>query len=140
MISGTVTLDLSGLNAVKKNMNRIVRTAVRKNSKTVVNAFKGNLASHKRTGGAYKACGSKIRTYKGAVVLIVGAKSSFQMSLGTRVRGKHKGEAIIYRPSKILHILEKKYHPLGAAKTSTEAMVIAGISREVAAGFAALTA
>lgn len=108
MIEAGIELDLSPLIGLQKQIVRkIVRKAMNKASKIVRDKAKSNANSIANTGHLAKSFGVKVRTYKTTVVAIVGPRSKYVKELGVYTRGKRKGEARRYRPSAILHLLEK---------------------------------
>lgn len=107
MLSAKFALDLKPLEGLKKSLtNKIVRQAMREASKPMLKEVKKNAATHKRTGFLQKVFKIKMRTYKTGIVAIVGPATT-KFTLGTRVRGKRKGQPRVYRPSSIVHLFEK---------------------------------
>jgi hypothetical protein len=110
VIKGEVVIDLTPLEGLRKTLvSRILRKAVTEAGRVVRTAVKGNADTFRRTGGMAKAIGIKVKTYseRKTAVAIVGPRSKWQRELGVRTRGKHRGETIVYRPSKIAHIIER---------------------------------
>ncbi len=59
------------------------------------------------SGTLYRSLGQKVKVWSnGNVTAIVGARLGYDRQVGTRVRGKKKGEAIYVRPTKYLHLVE----------------------------------
>ena len=123
-------------------MNKILRKAVTEASRIVKTAVKGNADATQRFGFLAKSIGVKVKTYKGVAVAVVGPRSKWSKTKGVYVKGKHKGEAKMFKPSKYAHLIEKgtkrsQAHPfLKPALDSTGDqylnMLSAAIERQIA--------
>lgn len=103
-----VELDLTPAENLKKSLvNKIMRKAITTASKPTYDAVKSNAKRHKRYGYLAKSFGRKAKTYKDAVVSIIGPKSKYIVTAGTYAKGKSKGQPKRYRPSFYEHFLEK---------------------------------
>ena len=101
-------VDLSPLTGLKKSLvNRIMRPAIRKGCKTVLKAARANTRALAKRGFMSKSLLVKIKRYPTTMVGVIKADYQKTMSLGVARRGKYKGQERIYRPAKILHIVER---------------------------------
>jgi hypothetical protein len=110
MIEGTVTIDLSPLEGLRKTLvSKIMRKAITQASKIVQAAVKTNAQAVKLHGFTAKSIGVRVKVYSAqlAAVAIVGPRSKWYREQGTRTRGKHKGAPIVFRPSYTAHLIEK---------------------------------
>lgn len=106
MITAQVKVDLSPLAGLRKALvGKIMRKGVRDAAAPVKDAAKNNALAFQRTGGLAKSIGIRIRTFPSAVVAIVGPKTAWRKVLGEYTRGKRKGQAKIYIPSKVAHFM-----------------------------------
>jgi HK97 gp10 family phage protein len=108
MLKANFDVDLSPMENLKKSLtNKILRQSMREASQPVLQAVKSNAKQHVRLGYLVKVLKLKMRTYKTGIVSIVGPQSDKVFVLGIRKRGKSIGQPIRYRPSAIVHLLEK---------------------------------
>jgi hypothetical protein len=99
------------VNGLKSTVrNRISRQVTRKELRPLVKSTRN--AAPKRTGGLRKSIGSKVKTYRNndVTVGIVGSRMRWKKEYGTYTRGKNKNFTRLYRPARIIHIVEKKRH------------------------------
>lgn len=142
MISGRFTVNLEPLEGLKRSLvNKIMRKAVKDAANPVKDTAKSNALTFQRTGNMARSLGIKIKTYPTGVVAIVGPRSDYRKILGTRVRGKHIGSAIVYQPSKIAHLMRgARRFParpfLDSALTTTKSVFEARLSQGIADGIA----
>jgi hypothetical protein len=123
---------VNGLKATVRN--RIARQVTRKEIKPLVAATRA--AAPARTGGLRKSIGSKIKTYRNndVTVGIVGSRMRWKRERGVYVRGKHAGFARIYRPARIIHILEKKKHFLATTMAVHSSAVVKRVQYGIGEG------
>jgi len=119
-----VTAEITGLKEIQARMrelgnssqNRILRPCVAKGVRIIAKAMKRRMPTRRRgdlpstwdyTGKqAKKSIGSKVKVYKGAVVGIIGPRHGFELIVGTRVKGAHKGQPINYDPANTFHLVD----------------------------------
>lgn len=100
----------------KSAQMRVLRAALTKGSKPVLDTAK-KLAPVSGPEDAplqprllRKSLGRRVKTYGGrsTVVVIIGPRSkpSFRRQVGTRTRGKQKGQPVIQNPTKYAHLVE----------------------------------
>lgn len=107
MIGIKFNIDTSKLRQFKKAIgNKILRNALKAATQPIKAEAEQEAQAVRRYGDLSKSFRIKVRTYKKAVVAIVGPKSSLQFTHGVYSRGKRKGQPRISQPSKYLHFLK----------------------------------
>jgi HK97 gp10 family phage protein len=91
----------------KKLRKKLLRKAVNEASKIVLRAAKGYAPVKTRL--LRRSLGRKVKVYSGtgAVVAWVGPRMGFRETVGTRTRGKRKGDPVFANPVKYAHLVER---------------------------------
>lgn len=108
MMKTKIVIDLSLLEGLKQSLvSKILKPAITVAARIVRDAVKSNAENIKRYGFTAKSIGIKVKIYGMVAVAMVGPRSNWYREKGVRVRGKHKGEPIRFRPSYTAHLVEK---------------------------------
>ncbi len=112
-VTGLQELSLALRGVDDKVRNKALRKAAVQAAKPITKEMKARcpvstepLNPHK--GLLKKSIGTKVKMYKGAgvVVVMIGPRQGFRMQVGTRTRGRRKGQPFFQDPTKIAHLVE----------------------------------
>lgn len=94
-----------------KIRRKVLRTTCQKAGTAMVKEAKARVPKrlkgfHDYAGGQLKkSLGQKVKSYSGAAVTIAGPRDGFRIQVGTRTKGKRKGEPIYVDPRKYAHLV-----------------------------------
>jgi hypothetical protein len=118
---------LANVRAIGDGSKQVVRQAVAKGGQVMAKHLKKRVPVGKAKGidklGQFKnlkllqkSIGSKVKTYRGKAVAIIGARVGFKAAMGIRTRGGDKGSLWYQDPSNIAHLVDLGHggpHPAG---------------------------
>lgn len=92
----------------RKVRTKLLRSSLGEGSKLLLREMKQR-APRGKEKLLWKSLGRKTKVYRnsGVVVVIVGPRTGFDKEIGTRVRGKSKGQPFSQSPTRISHLVEK---------------------------------
>lgn len=108
------------LEELKKSVQRrICLKAIRKASGIYRSALKKAPTPRRKGGGALRVA-MAVKAYrpkrKDQAIGVIGPKSKYVKTMGVRTRGKNKGKPILYKPGKILHLVNRGFRTRGGGR------------------------
>lgn len=141
MIKGTVRLDMTPAERLKNGgIRKATRIGLNRASSPVKAAVVSHADAGRRFGFLGKSIRIRLRSYPAdRWVSVIGPSTKFTRTKGKYKRGKRKGEARVFKPSKYAHLVNagtkrsKATHWLDQAHAEAAPRFLADVGREVGA-------